>query len=98
IEGKTHEEAAAELGWTRGAVRGRLERARGRLRDRLIRRGVTLSAALAADPLAGQALTAVVPRSLLAATAKASLLLAAEGTAALGLLPVSVTVLTEGVL
>src|SRR5437868_14284770 len=62
LEGKTCEEAASELGWTRGAVRGRLERARGRLRERLVRRGVALSAALLADPLTGQGLAAVVPR------------------------------------
>lgn len=49
LQGKTHDEAAAELGWTVTAFRGRLERARNRLRDRLGRRGLTPSAA----PLAG---------------------------------------------
>jgi protocatechuate 3,4-dioxygenase beta subunit len=36
------------LGWTLNEVRGRLERARGRLRKRLERRGITLSAGLLA--------------------------------------------------
>ena len=35
VEGLSREEAAARLGWTLNMVRGRLDRARGRLRDRL---------------------------------------------------------------
>src|SRR3954469_15663218 len=48
LEGKTRDEAAAELGSTADAVRGRVNRGRERLRKRLDRRGVTLSAALLA--------------------------------------------------
>jgi RNA polymerase sigma factor (sigma-70 family) len=48
LEGRTQEEAARLLGWTAGSVQGRLERGRRRLRERLARRGLTLSAALAA--------------------------------------------------
>src|SRR5262249_50743887 len=46
LEGKTRDEAAQQLGWTQGMVKGRLERGRDLLRDRLARRGLTLSAAL----------------------------------------------------
>jgi RNA polymerase sigma factor (sigma-70 family) len=55
LEGLTQEQAAARLGWPLGTVRSRLARGRERLRDRLKRRGVDTSGALAA--LAPGALT-----------------------------------------
>ena len=48
LEGLSQEEAASRLGCTPGSVRGRLERGRKRLHARLVRRGLTLPAALAA--------------------------------------------------
>ncbi len=51
LEGRSIEEAAQQLGWTTGSVKGRLERGRARLHERLARRGLTLSAALAAVEL-----------------------------------------------
>ena len=46
LEGRTQDEAARQLGWTLGTLRGQLERAREKLRARLLRRGVSLPAAL----------------------------------------------------
>jgi RNA polymerase sigma factor (sigma-70 family) len=47
LEGRSQEEAARQLGWSRGSVRGRWIRGRERLHLRLTRRGVTLGLALA---------------------------------------------------
>jgi RNA polymerase sigma factor (sigma-70 family) len=51
LEGLTAEAAAARLGCPAGTVWGRLSRARARLRQRLLVRGVTLSAGLLAGEL-----------------------------------------------
>ena len=65
LEGRTQDEAARQLGWTPGAVRGRLERGRANLHRRPVRRGLTLAAALLA-------LEARRPAALSAATARAA--------------------------
>src|SRR5205807_8867236 len=70
LEGRTREEAAALLGWTEGSVKGRLERGRARLHDRLARRGLSLSAALATAEVARGS---GVPALLGAATVRAAL-------------------------
>jgi RNA polymerase sigma factor (sigma-70 family) len=46
LEGKTHLQAAQQLGWAKGTVAGRLSRARHMLQQRLQRRGVVHSGAL----------------------------------------------------
>jgi RNA polymerase sigma factor (sigma-70 family) len=48
LQGLTRDEAARKLGWATGRLKFRLERARAALRQRLQRRGVTLSAPLLA--------------------------------------------------
>jgi RNA polymerase sigma factor (sigma-70 family) len=60
LEGKSRDEAAAELGWTLNRIRGHLERGRLRLRARLERRGVALSAGLLAA-VAGNSVSAGGP-------------------------------------
>ena len=46
LSGQSREEAASSLGWTAGAVKGRLERGRKMLASRLARRGITVSVGL----------------------------------------------------
>jgi RNA polymerase sigma factor (sigma-70 family) len=62
LQGRTHQEAAAELGWPSGSISRRLVRARALLRRRLIHRGVFLATGLAVIGLAAL-LTYKVTRS-----------------------------------
>jgi RNA polymerase sigma factor (sigma-70 family) len=65
LEGKTNEEVAELLRWPVGTVKGRLSRARDLLRSRLMRRGVSLSAAFIATALAHETASAsTVPAEL----------------------------------
>ena len=75
LEGKTQKEAAHQLGWSAGQVRGRLDRARERLRQRLVRRGFVLPATAVAAALAQQA-SAALPTALREVTLGASVLFA----------------------
>jgi RNA polymerase sigma factor (sigma-70 family) len=79
LEGLSQEEAARQLGWSKGTLRGRLDRGREHLRRRLTRRGVTLAAALAALGLARKAPAARA--ALVEAVVRAAVLPAADGAA-----------------
>ncbi len=97
LEGLTHEEAGRRLNWPRGTVAGQLARARELLRKRLTRRGVALSAALAAISFSAGTASAVVPAALVQATLRTGLLLV-TGKALAQAVSRPVAVLTEGVL
>ena len=77
MDGKTNEEAAQELGCPKGTVLSRLAWARERLRARLTRRGLPLSAPFLATALATNAAAAVTPAALLKLTLKTALLVVA---------------------
>ena len=81
LEGLTQDEAARRLGWPCGVLRGRLDRGRERLRARLVRRGLGLSAALFGAALAESA-TAGVPAQVTSELVHDALLVAADPAAA----------------
>jgi RNA polymerase sigma factor (sigma-70 family) len=62
LEEMTHAEAAHQLGWTVGMVRGRVSKARGLLWTRLTRRGLTLSGGALITVFLEQTALAAVPR------------------------------------
>src|SRR5262249_45359453 len=80
LDGKSRDEAAKQLGWSVNSLRGHLERGRMRLRARLARRSVTLSAGLLAaagtQAAAGSALSsAAIFKAVMELTPRASTVL-----------------------
>jgi RNA polymerase sigma factor (sigma-70 family) len=81
LEGRTRDEAARQLGCSVSTLKRRLEEGKERLRARLARRGLALSAALLVGGLGEGVTTAAVPAGLAAATARAALLPAGRSLA-----------------
>src|SRR5262249_21694102 len=99
LDGHTHAEVGRRLGWPREAVSTRVVRARERLRTRLLRRGVTLSAAAFAEVLSRNAVSAAgLPTGMVDSTVQAAIQFAAGKATATGAVPASVATLTKGVL
>jgi len=99
LEGLSHQEAADQLGWPLGTVKSRVTRGRERLRARLLRRGITLSAKALAATLGGEASAAVlVARTLLVTTTRGAVALVAGRGLAINLVSPPVLNLTQGVL
>jgi RNA polymerase sigma factor (sigma-70 family) len=108
LQGRTAAEAARLLGWTAGSVRGRLERGRARLQQRLARRGLAVPAGLVGVAAGARSATAAVPPALLdavrrtaaavvqgsaAPAARRVAALAAAGILTVGRLPITATLL-----
>jgi RNA polymerase sigma factor (sigma-70 family) len=72
LDGMPRDEAAKRLGLTVDAIRGRLDRGRDKLRDRLRRRGITLSAGLFAAIAGVSAATSMRAPNLVEATVAAT--------------------------
>jgi RNA polymerase sigma factor (sigma-70 family) len=96
VEGRTRDEAAQQLGWSLGVLRGRLDRGRELLRARLVRRGLSLSVALLALGVAGTSHAAVTP-ALLSSTVQAATG-AVRSLAGAGAVSAQATALAQGVI
>ena len=97
LEGKSLDEAAGQLGWSLGSVKGRLERGRQELRRRLmLRRGAPAVALALVACLPKTASAAVpVPAALLASTVQAGVSYAA-GHGTLGMVSQHALSLADG--
>jgi RNA polymerase sigma factor (sigma-70 family) len=92
MEEKSLNEAARVLGWTKWAVKGRLQRGRELLRGRLRRRGLELPAALSTAALALNSASAQVSPTLADSTLRAAVQLAGGG----GVVSSEVAALVQG--
>jgi RNA polymerase sigma factor (sigma-70 family) len=95
LEGQTHEQAARQLACPVGTVKSRLARGRGRLRSRLIRRGLTPSAGVLGASLSAGAAPVVVPTNLVHSSVNTAMRLAA-GKGAAGAISAEVLSLMKG--
>ncbi|HYT94852.1 MAG TPA: sigma-70 family RNA polymerase sigma factor, partial [Gemmataceae bacterium] len=94
LEGKTRDEAAQQLRWSVGRLKGRLERGRRLLCSRLTRRGVTLPAVLCGAAFVPSTTSAAMPSLLVVRTLKTAVGLAA-GKAPAAILPAPLVGLLE---
>ena len=97
LEGRTQEEAARDLKWTAGTLRGRLAKAREILRSRLTRRGLAPSGGCLMGLSPTDVTPAAVPPPLAMATVRAAISFAARSTSA-GPVSASAASVAEGVL
>jgi RNA polymerase sigma factor (sigma-70 family) len=95
LEGKSHEQAAQELGWHKSSLTSRLAKARELLRSQLTRRGIALSAAALATALTEKATAAPVGALSSIKCVKAAACIAAGKTVAEGILSAHALALAE---
>ncbi|HEV3443442.1 MAG TPA: sigma-70 family RNA polymerase sigma factor [Gemmataceae bacterium] len=98
LQGKTHQEAAEQLGWPSGSMSRRMEKARKLLRKRLAQRGVVLSAAVLLPALLQKATAASASASLISGTVQAAMAFGAGAATTASVISSDVAVLADAVL
>ena len=98
LEGRSQEEAARQLGWSKSTLLRRLEEARAALGRRLTRRGVVWPAALSAVLLFDSVAPAALAPGLVGSTVEAAATVGTGQTALKAVVSAKVAALTEGVL
>jgi RNA polymerase sigma factor (sigma-70 family) len=98
LEGKTHQEAARQVGCPVGTLSGRLSRGRQMLARRLARRGMALSVGSLAAWLSEQASSSTVPPALVAAAVRGTGVVVGGPAAAGGVPSATAAKLAEEVL
>ncbi|HYT92788.1 MAG TPA: sigma factor-like helix-turn-helix DNA-binding protein, partial [Gemmataceae bacterium] len=97
MQGRTHSEAALALGLPQGSLSRHLERARELLRERLVRRGLTLGATTLAVLLA-EKVQAAVPAAWVKTASEAAVLCASGAAVPAGLVSARALTLSQGAL
>jgi RNA polymerase sigma factor (sigma-70 family) len=98
LECMTRDEAAQQLGLSPTTLHGRLEHARGLLRDHLKKRGLTLPAVMSAAVLGESLAQAALTPTLVVSSTKAAVLLATGQTVTEGVVTNQVLALTQEVI
>lgn len=98
LEGRTQDDAARQLCWSKNTFRRRLDEARAALGRRLSWRGVGLPAAFSATLLSECVASAALPARLVSTTVAAAACGAAAPAVATGIVSADVAALTEAVL
>lgn len=98
LEGRTNDEAAHQLGCSRGTIATRISRGRDRLRDGLVRRGLTVSGVALAAVLAESTAKAAIPASLTVPTVQAAAAIGAGKAVAAGVVSAQASAVTKATL